>query len=151
MRYLPGDEVAALLENLIHQPRQAQAYACDLTVAGVSALTRSGALDFGGSEYTEAEHHLLEPVWEDDPRYGWWTLSPGAYVIRFNEHMALASDQIAFIQPHQRLMQAGGYHPSFYFRGVRDSLEVILVVSAPDLRIKENARLSKLLVLQLGE
>jgi hypothetical protein len=150
MRYLSGAEVAALLANLIHQGTQQHPHETDLTVGAIFRVTGGGALDFGGSEYAMAAREELTPEKASaDEKYGWWNLGPGTYVVRYNETASLAETQVAFVQPHERLLLAGGSHPTFYFRGQRDQLETLLTVGEAGLRIKENARLSKLLVLQL--
>lgn len=151
MRYLTGSEVAATLANLIHPDTQQHDFETDLTVGAVFQLTTPGALDFGGSEYEQAGREALEPAKaQPDDKYGWWNLSQGTYLIRFNETATLAEAQVAFVQPHERLLLAGGQHPTFYFRGRREKLETLLTVGEAGLRIKENARLSKLLILDLG-
>lgn len=150
MRYLPGSEVTEALENLIYSKTQQHDYETDLTVGAIFRVIGPGSLDFGGSEYAAAEREPLEPQKPSaDDRYGWWDLSPGSYIVRFNETINLAEDQIGFIQPHERLVLAGGHHPAFYFRGSRESLEIVLNTGTGGLRIKENARISKLLILQL--
>ena len=152
MRYLTGVEVSSTLANLIHRETQQHDYETDLTVGALFRLTGPGALDFGGSEYALAEREDLTPeIASPDDKYSWWDLGPGAYVARYNETLALAGEQIAFVQPHERLLLAGGFHPPFHFRGQRQAIETLLIVSQAGLRIKENARLSKLLVLQLDE
>lgn len=150
MRYLTGGEVAATLANLVHQETQQHDYEMDLTVGGIFQLTGPGALDFGGSEYEQVGREALEPVKASpSDKYGWWNLSQGTYLVRFNEKVKLAEAQVAFVQPHERLLLAGGQHPTFFLRGDREALETLLTVGEAGLRIKENARLSKLLVLAL--
>ena len=146
MRYLTGSQVAATLDNLVHQDIQQHDYECDLTVSEIYRLTDPGALDFGGSEYALAGRKRLQPQPASaDDAYGWWDLTPGTYMVRFNEAVTLAEGQIAFVQPHERLLLAGAHHPTFYFRGQRETLESILIVGQAGLLVKENARLSKLL------
>ncbi len=150
MRYLAGPEVSKLLENVIHSGKQQHDYETDLTVASVYALRGGGALDLGGSEYSESQRDELAPrKRSEDDKYGWWDLEFGAYLIRFNEVPRLAVNHIGYIQPHERLMHAGATHPTFYFRDTRDYLETLLTVGAPRISIKQNARVSKLLVLQV--
>lgn len=151
MRYLTGAEVTARLSNLIHEETQQHDYETDLTIGAVFRLAGQGALDFGGSEYAPLEREPLAPQKAAaSDKYGWWDLSERAYLVRYNEAVTLAEGQIAFVQPHERLLLAGGYHPPFHFRGPRQELETLLSVGQAGLRIKENARLSKLLILELG-
>lgn len=150
MHYLSGPDVAAVIHNLIERETQQHDYETDLTAAAVYALSGPGAVDFGGAHYEMAprEEMPLHKARESDA-LGWWQLEAGSYVLRFNETAQLGEAQIAFIQPHERLMLAGASHPTFYFRGRRQELKTLLNVGGPGVRIHQNARVSKLLILQL--
>lgn len=150
MRYLNGDEVAALTEGVVDEATQQHDYETDLTVSRVYRLMGAGAVDFGGSEYKAAPRTEVDPLKrKKDDDYGWWDLEPGTYIVRFNEVVTLAANHIAYVQPHERLLDAGAHHPTFYFRAQRPYLETLLTVGSGGLSIKENARVSKLLVLDL--
>lgn len=151
MRYLTGGEVAAHLEGVLHSGTQQHDYETDLTAGTIFRVTGAGALDFGGSEYEEAPREQLQPQKADvGDDYGWWTLEPGAYIVRYNETIQPTSTQIAFIQPHERLLLAGGFHAAFHFRAARPHLETLVQVGTGGLRVKENARISKLLIVSLA-
>jgi deoxycytidine triphosphate deaminase len=150
MHTLPGSEVAQHLAGILHPDTQQHDYEVDLTAGAIFAITGPGAIDFGGSELLPAPREAIQPettIPED--KYGWWMLDPGSYIVRFNETIQQQPDQIAFIQPHERLLQAGGFHATCHFRDTREHLETLLIVGAGGLRIKENARLSKLLIFRL--
>lgn len=152
MRYLNGEDVADLMEGVIHAATQQHDYEVDLTASEVYQLTGAGSLDFGGSEYVAAPRAAIKALKrKKGDEYGWWDLEPGTYIVRFNETVALHSNHIAYIQPHERLLDAGAHHPTFYFRDERPNLEVLLTVGSGGLSIKENARLSKLLVLDIAD
>jgi len=150
MRILTGQEVAEHLENLIHPPTQVHAHSVDLTVARVFRIAGGGNLDFGGSEFSEAPRELVEPhrVRPED-KYGWWELPPGTYIVRYNERVDPGERGIAFLQPHERILLAGAYHPTFHFRGRREKLETLFVVGEGGCRLKENSRISKLLIFEV--
>lgn len=150
MKYLAGPQVADLVEHLIKADVQQHDYETDLTIAAVYRLTGPGAIDFGGSEARRAPReeiaaHKVAP----EEKYGWWDLGPGTWIIRFNEVPRLGTSHIAFVQPHERLVEAGATHPSFWFRGTRDAVETLLSVGPGGVRIKQNARASKLLIVEL--
>ena len=151
MRYLTGEEVLGLLGNIVYQEKQQHAYECDLTVEAIFRVNRGGALDFGGSEYEPAEREMVKPkkISKED-KYGWWELAQGNYILRFNEGIDLKENQIGFVQAHERLILSGGQHPAFHFRGRREKLMTLLSVGADGLRIKENARVTKLMVMETG-
>jgi dUTP pyrophosphatase len=150
MRYLSGEDVVKILDGVVHEETQRHDFETDLTVGAIFQITGPGAVDFGGSEFEPAPRAEIAPEKEspgDD--YGWWTLDPGTYIVRYNEVPALSANYIAYVQPHERLFDAGAHHPTFYFRDRRPRVEALVTVGAGGLRIKENARISKLLILDL--
>lgn len=150
MRYLNGEEVSKMLDGIVHEETQRHDYETDLTAGAVYRITGPGAVDFGGSEHEPAPRAEVTPEKAspgDD--YGWWALVPGTYVVRFNEVPMLSANHIAYVQPHERLLDAGAYHPTFYFRDRRPHVEALVTVGMGGLRMKQNARVSKLLVLDL--
>lgn len=155
MHLLPPDEIRARLEGLVHFDTQASAPSgLDLTAAALFALTEPGQLDFGGSEAKTAERQRLDPQRANpDDDYGWWKLEAGPYVVRYNESIELKGKQIALLAPHERLLAAGAHHPTVALRAPQetsDPIEVLLAVNGPGLRIKENARVSTLLLFDDG-
>lgn len=150
MHLLTASEAQSALDGVVHFDTQAAARSIDLTVAAVFRLAGPGQIDFGGSEFGEAPLEEL-PAEQSDPEddYGWWTLREGTYLAEFNERLSLEEGHVAFIQPHERLIAAGASHAG---RFAQDSspqpLRVVLSVGAHGLRIKENARLSTLLLFE---
>jgi len=150
MRFLEGDQVAQVVDGIISSKKQQGRYEMDLTVARVFEVTGGGAVDFGGSEEEAAARNELQPQKEsDDDKYGWWHLAEGSYVVEFNERPALLDTQIAFLQPHERLVRAGAAHAGFFLREAPDRLETLITVGTGGIRIKQNARITRCLVLQL--
>ena len=149
MHYLEGDDVRRFLEGIISPKKQQHHYETDLTVGKVFEISSGGAVDFGGSEERVAERRELQAKKKSsDDDYGWWNLPQGSYVVEFNERPVLRENHIGFIQPHERLVRAGATHPSFYFRMARERLETVIVVGTGGINIKENARITKCLILQ---
>jgi hypothetical protein len=143
---LKGDEIVSSTYGLISAKKQQSAFSLDLTVNSISIVHRGGALDFGGSEYQEASVSLIEPEKKtpDEP-YGWWNLGPGDYLIRYNEKIEIQG--LIMILPHERLLAAGASHAQFAVQNLDQSIVVPIHVGAQGLRIKENARVSKAVVL----
>lgn len=151
MHLLSARETRSRLDSLIDFDTQAPAgTGLDLTAASVFAFTAPGRLDFGGSEAQPAGRRRLDPQQqapEDD--YGWWELDPGTYAVRYNESVELGRGQIALVAPHERLLATGAHHPVFWLRAPRDvsePLEAVVSVGQAGVHIKENARLSTLLL-----
>jgi hypothetical protein len=148
MTLLSTDATLDQVKGIVHADTQEAACGLDLTVAAVYELTDSGAIDFGGSEAEAAARREVEPhLAHPDDDYAWWTLSAGTYVVRFNETLALGHDgAVARLYPLPRLMQAGAHHPCCLVDADQDPLEVLMEVSDAGCRIKENSRLSRLVV-----
>jgi len=142
------DVLAQQLGGLVHLDTQRAANGLDLTVDAVFRTTGHGRLDFGGSEFQAAPRERIEPVLDDpEDDYGWWTLEKGAYVIQYNESLHLGEGQQAVVSPLERTLHAGAHHGSFVLDDGRDPLETLLVVSRMGCRLKENCRVSRLVVL----
>jgi deoxycytidine triphosphate deaminase len=143
MELLSGKDAATHIAGILHPKYQVHGFSVHLTVRKIYALDPVGKLDFGGSEYTPAGRveiapHPLRP----EDKYLWWDLDRESYFVVCNETLRLAPDQIALVEPEDRLLRAGGWHVPFFLRGHVDPVELLLVVGAKQLRMKENARLA---------
>ncbi len=151
MHPLSGKEAAARLTGITSAKFQVHAYSVDLTVARVLAVEPSGQVDFGGNEYSPAAHtaivsHRRRP----EDKYEWWDLSRGCYTVEFNEVMKLGEDEIAVLEPDDRLLRAGASHATSWLRGQASPLETLLFVGAMNVLIKQNARIARLRVFRFG-
>lgn len=144
---LPPDQLARQIDGLVHLDTQRAPNGLDLTVDTIYRTTGHGQLDFGGSEFEAPPREPLNPVLDDpDDDYAWWTLEEGAYVVEYNESLTLEEAQQARVSPLERTLQAGAHHGSFVLDEGRDPLETLLVVTRMGCRLKENCRLSRLVV-----
>lgn len=144
-----ADALAQQLDSLVHLDTQRAPSGIDLTVDTVYRTTGHGQLDFGGSEFQAAPRERLDPVLDDpEDDYGWWTLEKGAYLIQYNESLTLEDGQQAVVSPLERTLHAGAHHGTFVLDGGRDPLETLLVVSRMGCRLKENCRVSRLVVFE---
>ncbi|WP_276259645.1 dCTP deaminase [Haloglomus litoreum] len=128
------------LSGIVHEATQAEGTGFDLTVDSIHAVTAPGAIDFGGGELEAAETTALDTVKnEPDDDYGWWTLSPGTYLVTYNE--SLDTDEPVVLQPRDELVERGASHPTLH---VSELPRVPLSVPEAGLHLKENARVSTL-------
>ncbi len=113
----------------------------------ISLINLGGALDFGGSEYQEASVSLLDPEKKtpEEP-YGWWNLDTGDYLIRFNETIKIPAKGLIMIFPHERLLAAGASHAPLAVENLDQKISVPIHVGPAGLKIKQNARVSRLIV-----
>ena len=86
-----------------------------------------------------------------EDKYLWWELDRGSYFVECNETLNLASDQMALIEPEDRLLRAGGWHVPLFVRGHLDPVELLLTVGVLQLRVKENARIARVRLFRIDE
>jgi len=147
MKPISGEEASRLVEGMVHKEKQVREMTVDLTVKEVRSVRGSGALDFGGSEYREAKTEKLKPAKKEGDEYGWWSLKEGIYLIKFNETVK-PIDGLGLISPHPRLLKAGATHPTLFLHEWESEYVLPLQVGRQGLELKENARVSKLVVLR---
>lgn len=151
MQLVSGKQAVQRVRNLINAQQQTHAYAIELTAKQIFTLNPTGEVDFGGSEYVAAEPHPVHTHQKhSQDRYQWWMLMHGAYRLEFNEVVELADDEIALLEPHERLLRAGAEHPAQFMRGKLNPLTTLLSVTCARVQIKQNARVSTLRVFHLG-
>lgn len=151
MKLLTGKEAATRVRGMLHPKFQVHGYAVDLTVRQIFVLTPAGRVDFSGSEYSPAGLIPVESIRENpEDRYELWELARGTYYVEFNESLELAEDEVALLEPHDRLLRAGASHASVFLRGRAAPVHALLQTDVLGLSIKQNARLSRVLVFHLG-
>jgi deoxycytidine triphosphate deaminase len=144
MQLLPGKVAAARVAGILHPKYQIHGYSVQLTTRKIFSVDPTGQIDFGGSEYVAAGRIEIstQPLRLED-RYQWWELGRGSYFVECNEALDLAENEIALIEPDDRLLRAGAWHVPFYLRGRVPLVQLLLEVGAARLRVKENARLAR--------
>ncbi len=152
MELLSGKDAANHIAGIIHAKYQVHGFSVHLTVRKIHGVDPVGKLDFGGSEYIPAGRVELAPrQLRPEDKYLWWELNKESYFIECNETLNLAQDQIALIEPEDRLLRAGGWHAPLFVRGHVDPVELLLTVGVPQLRIKENARIARVRLFHIGD
>lgn len=152
MQLLSGKDAANHISGILHPKYQVHGFSVHLTARKIYALDPVGQLDFGGGEYVPAGRIEMaaHPLRQDD-NYQWWELERQSYFVECNETLRLASDQIALIEPEDRLLRAGGWLVPLFVRGHLEPVELTLVVGVMQLRVKENARLARVRVFRVGD
>jgi len=85
-----------------------------------------------------------------EDNYQWWELERGCYIIEFNETLELADNEIALLEPDPRTLRTGATHVPVFLRGRVAPMDTLFDVQAQHLTMKQNARVSRLRVFQLG-
>jgi len=143
--FTSGEKLIDYVEGIIHEDTQLEEKGIDLTVDEIMKPVSPTELDFGGGEEKLGNLKVVEPEKrseEDD--YGWWNLKGGIYIIDFNEKISIP-EGLGVVVPLERLTAGGSFHPPLLFEGDLEK-GPILYASSAGLNIKENARISRLLV-----
>lgn len=150
MRLLPGKQAAQRVAGILHPKYQVHRYSVHLTAKKIFAVDPLGQLDFGGSEFIPAgKVAIASQRRRPEDRYEWWDLGRGCFLVEFNEALELEDDEIAVLEPEERLLRAGGSHVTSYLRGRLAPLETLFQVDALRLLVKQNARISRVRVFKL--
>ncbi len=151
-RIINPQDLQAHLPKLISAKKQISHLAIDLTVHKIFRPRKCGQLDFGGSEFQPAEWKVLPPIKESaDVSYGWWELSNDVYLVQFNETLQLADKEVGLIQAHPRLIETGCLLTPQLVKSLRKEILLPLVAPKCSVRIKENARIAQIIVLELDD
>ncbi len=142
---LPGALIAELIEGLINREVQEQPAGVDLTVSKVFSFTTRGVFGFSDKE--------ISHVKEIPPEGGAWTLSYGAYKIRFNEIVRVPKNSLGLCLPRSSLLRSGVdvrcavWDPGYLGRG-----EALMIVMNPyGIKVIKNARVAQFILLRLAE
>jgi deoxycytidine triphosphate deaminase len=147
MEPVSGAEAAARLTGMISPKYQVHGYSIDLTAKQIYSLDPTGQVDFGGTEYSASGRVPVASLRRSrEDKYEWWDLSRGAYMLEFNESVALAPNEFAILEPDDRLVRCGAAHGTTFLRGQGERLETLLIVSTMNVNIKQNARVSRIRV-----
>jgi deoxycytidine triphosphate deaminase len=151
MEPVTGREAVTRLTGLISPKFQVHGYAVDLTAKQIYGLDPNGQVDFGGSEYSASARVPVASLRRNkEDKYEWWALDRGCYVLEFNEGLRLAEDEIAILEPDDRLLRCGAMHAMTFLRGQGERMETLLIVGTLSVQIKQNARVSRLRVFRFG-
>ena len=135
-----------LIDPLPDPEGQIQPNGVDITLESVWRMSGAGAIGQTNAERVIPERQPVSP--QED---GWFVLSPGTYVIRFREVVALPLDVMAFGRPRSSLLRCGAaIHTAVWDAGYRGRSEALLVVFAPEgIRLAIGARVLQLVFVRL--
>ena len=146
MSIITGGVAQALVENMIDTKTQTQMCGIELTLNRVERFTSAGAVAFDNSERKLPQ---TEPI-DFDPS-GWIDLTPGSYLVTFNEIVSIPKDVAALARARSTLQRCGAsLETALWDPGYRGRSQSLLVVYNPQgLRLKKNARLMQLVFMRL--
>jgi len=146
MSIITGGVAQALVESMIDTETQTQMCGIELTLNRVERFTSAGAVAFDNSERKLPQ---TEPI-DFDPS-GWIDLTPGSYLVTFNEIVSIPKDVAALARARSTLQRCGAsLETALWDPGYRGRSQSLLVVyNSQGLRLKKNARLMQLVFMRL--
>jgi dUTP pyrophosphatase len=135
-----------LIEPLSEPEIQIQPNGVDLTLESVWCIVGTGTIGRSNDDRVIPDRLPIDP--DSD---GWLVLSPGTYIIRLREVVALPLDVMAFGRPRSSLLRCGAaIHTAVWDAGYRGRSEALLVVTARDgIRLAPGARVLQLVFCRL--
>jgi deoxycytidine triphosphate deaminase len=151
MEPISGKDAAARVSGMISPKHQVHGFSVNLSVKDIFAVDPVGQVDFGGGEYRAAGRLPVTALQRSrEDKYKWWELDRGSYFVEFNETLDLAPNEMAVIEPDDRLLRAGATHTPLFVRGHIAPVEALLSVQALRMSIKQNARISRIRVFRIA-
>jgi dUTP pyrophosphatase len=135
-----------LVESYLSLEHQLQPNGFDLTLRDVGQLTTPGSMG-RGPEQREVSGIESRPFADEE----WLDLSPGPYLLTFNEVVSLPLDLMALGRPRSSLLRSGvSVHTAVWDAGYRGRSQALLVVHHPGgYRVQKGARLMQLVFFRL--
>ena len=137
-----------LIESYLSLDEQLQSNGFDLSLKEVSRLTSGGSMGSGPDQRALSDTEIL-----DLDREGWLRLSPGPYLISFNEIVNLPLDLMALGRPRSSLLRSGvSIHTAVWDAGYRGRSQALLVVhNDQGYAMQRDARLMQLVFFHLTQ
>lgn len=130
------------VEGIVHEETQLHDRGLDLTLGEVHEVEEPGRVDFGGDELDEAGLSTHGTTRRDPgDEYEWWELDAGGYLLEYNE--SLTEGQPLTLQTRGAVRARGAFHPTVTLEELGP---MPFWVGGSGIRLKENARVSTLLV-----
>lgn len=143
-----------LIRGYINLDKQLTPNGFDLTAGDIFSFDSAGALDFSNTERMLPGGAKLCPVKKNEnDKWAWWHLEPGAYKVKTNEVITLTNDLVAMAFPRSSLLRMGAYTQcGVWDAGFSGQSEFILIVNNPfGVSVKQNARVIQIVFLPVNE
>jgi len=143
---ISGKELKGLVEGMIDEDSQTQMCGLELTLQKIERFSSPGSLAFDNKERVLPQTEHMD--FDSD---GWISLSPGAYLVTFNEIVSIPKDAAALARARSTLLRCGAaLETALWDPGYRGRSQSLLVVhNLAGLRLKKNARMMQIVFFRL--
>ena len=130
------------IKKFIDSKTQVQIAGVDLTISNIYSISDGGSIDFSNEDRFIPEYIELEK----DGNH--WKLSPGAYIVRYNEIVSIPLNAVGIVLPRSSLLRIGAtiysalWDPGYIGRGIS------LMSTYSHIKIFENARIAQLMLIR---
>ncbi|MBN1329694.1 MAG: deoxyuridine 5'-triphosphate nucleotidohydrolase [Candidatus Heimdallarchaeota archaeon] len=132
-------DFSEIIKEAIDNKTQSQVNGFDLSVKEIFTLEGDGVIDFDNSKRTLPNNVPVEL--END---AYWSLSPGSYILRYNEIVTVPMNAVGIIQPRSTLMRMGAtIIGAWWDSGYSGRGQGLLIVGRP-VKIYRNARVAQI-------
>lgn len=147
MTVLTGTQTAGLVSGAPDNAAARQPNGIDLSVAEVATFAGSGMILSDGTALAQTTNVARHAGGTG------WRLSPGAYLITFNERVTLPTDIMAYLRPRSSLLRMGAaLHTGVWDAGYSGTGKALLVVYNPHgLSLEKDTRIGQLVCHRLEE
>lgn len=133
------DDFKEIISEEIDFDKQKQVNGFDLSVQEIYSIVGEGAIDFDNSKRILPEYHPLEII---DDEY--WQLTPGSYVIRYNEIVSVPLNAVGIIQPRSTLLRMGAHVVGAWWDSGYSGRGQGLLITTQNIKVYKNARVAQI-------
>jgi len=136
-----------LVQGYVSLDSQLQPNGFDISLGDISSFESPGAI--GSEQATRVLAASNQLTYDDD---GWIDLTPGPYLVTFNEVVNLPLDIMALGRPRSSLLRSGvSLHTAVWDAGYQGRSQSLLTVHHPGgFLLQRNARLAQLVFFRLS-
>ncbi len=132
-------DFSEIIKDAIDMKTQSQVNGFDLSVKEIFSLEGEGIIDFDNSKRSLPDNVPIELVNDE-----YWSLTPGSYIVRYNEVVSVPMNAVGIIQPRSTLMRMGStIIGAWWDSGYSGRGQGLLIVGRP-IKIYKNARVAQI-------
>ncbi|MFW9922532.1 MAG: deoxyuridine 5'-triphosphate nucleotidohydrolase [Candidatus Thorarchaeota archaeon] len=128
-----------IISEEIDFEKQKQVNGFDLSVQEIYSLVGEGAIDFDNSKRVLPEYQPLKMVNNE-----YWQLTPGSYVIRYNEVVSVPLNAVGIIQPRSTLLRMGAHIVGAWWDSGYSGRGQGLLITTQNMKMYKNARVAQI-------
>lgn len=159
MTVLTGNEVIddGIINDMINEDVQKQSCGVDLTIKKIEKFLNNGIVDFDNSTRKLPELQIVNPknsaIQKGEDKVGGYLLSPGCYLVSFNETLDIPKDRVGIARPRSTMLRCGcTVETAVFDAGYIGKPQCLLVVHNPHgLVLGMNAKVIQIIFMEMND